>query len=293
MIGKLRHLIADNENVNRAAIKVVNFESVIVGNRDVTDNANKVLSQIEQVDESGKNPYAAGMKVTTGNEVKQLREDDEDAGGDDMGGGDDGDDAGGGDMGDDFGGDDGGDDAGGGDEGGDDAGDDEGGDDAGDDDVGDDDAGDDEGGDDAGSGGEGGGEGGDDEGGELGDEEKTNLKDQYRQVFRQAMTKCEFKTKAFNQLTIEEKIKLLKQLKKIWGDKPEAFEFMSDNEIKQIEAIVIEPDYEGDDEGGDEGGDEGSEDEGGDEGDDEGSEDEGGDEGDDEGSEDEGSDEEG
>ena len=284
MIGKLRHLIADNENVNRAAIKVVNFESVIVGNRDVTDNANKVLSQIEQVDESGKNPYAAGMKVTTGNEVKQLREDDEDAGGDDMGGGDDGDDAGGGDMGDDFGGDDGGDDAGGGDEGGDDAGggdeggddagDDEGGDDAGDDDVGDDDAGDDdagddEGGDDAGSGGEGGGEGGDDEGGELGDEEKTNLKDQYRQVFRQAMTKCEFKTKAFNQLTIEEKIKLLKQLKKIWGDKPEAFEFMSDNEIKQIEAIVIEPDYEGDNEGGDEGGDvggdEGSEDEGSDE----------------------------
>ena len=211
----------------------------------------------EQIEEAGKNPYVAGMKVVTGGKVstakpaakkagpKKLKEDDEEDSGDDSEGGDEGSD----------------------DSGADDT---EGSEDAESDDTGDDaESSDDEGGDDS----EGGDDGSDDaEGGEeLDDGKKAQYKNEYRRIFQEVMAQCKFGGKSFNDLTIDEKVKFFTKLKERWT-KADPKEFMSDKEQDQLESITIE------------GGDEGSDDTGAD--DTEGEDTEGSD---DEGSSDEGS----
>ena len=250
------------------------------GHKSVSESDDEVEEgEDEQIEEAGKNPYVAGMKVVTGGKVstakpaakktKKLKEDDEgadDEGADDSEGGED--------EGSEDAGAEGSEDAGA--EGSEDAEDTEG--DAEDEDT--------------------------DGGEELDDSKKAQYKNEYRRIFQEVMAACKFGGKSFNDLTIDEKVKFFTKLKERWM-KADPKEFMSDKEQDQLESITIEGGDEGSDnaEGDDAEGSENegseTEDEGSDdtEGEDtESSEDEGSDaggdeaDGEDEGSEDEGSD---
>ena len=75
---------------------------------------------------------------------------------------------------------------------------------------------------------------------ELDDAAKSELKDEYRRVFKATMLKCKFEDKSFNDLTIEEKVTFFEALAKAWT-KNQPSEFMSDKENDQLEEIVVKP----------------------------------------------------
>lgn len=75
---------------------------------------------------------------------------------------------------------------------------------------------------------------------ELSDAEKAQFKDQYKKAFKAAMVKCKYFDKAFNDLTLEEKVEFFTQLSNAWSSsKADPTKFMTDKEIEQLEKIVI------------------------------------------------------
>ena len=74
---------------------------------------------------------------------------------------------------------------------------------------------------------------------ELDASEKTALKDSYKKAFKAAMQKCKFFDKAFDDLTLEEKIEFFTALSAAWGSKADPSEFMSDKEVQQLQTIVV------------------------------------------------------
>lgn len=73
---------------------------------------------------------------------------------------------------------------------------------------------------------------------ELSAAEKTALKDSYKKAFKAAMLKCKFEEKAFEDLTLEEKVEFFTELSKAWT-KADPSKFMSDKELDQLEKIVV------------------------------------------------------
>ena len=69
--------------------------------------------------------------------------------------------------------------------------------------------------------------------------EKTALKDSYKKAFKAAMQKCKFFDKAFDDLTLEEKVSFFTELSKAWGSKADPSKFMTDKEIQQLQTIVV------------------------------------------------------
>lgn len=84
---------------------------------------------------------------------------------------------------------------------------------------------------------------------ELDANEKAELKDQYRRVFKNVLSKCKFTT-SFNDLTLEEKVKFFTELSKAWK-KNEPNEFMTDKEIEQLNNVVVKEEPESNDDGDD------------------------------------------
>lgn len=82
---------------------------------------------------------------------------------------------------------------------------------------------------------------------ELTDAEKKELKDEYTSQFRKLIGKYEV---SFNELPLEDKIEFLTKLSKSRDGKPEDFEFMTTEEIEQLNNVVVK------DEDADEGSDE-------------------------------------
>ena len=74
---------------------------------------------------------------------------------------------------------------------------------------------------------------------ELDASEKTALKDSYKKAFKAAMQKCKFFDKAFDDLTLEEKVAFFTELSKAWGSKADPSKFMTDKEIQQLQTIVV------------------------------------------------------
>ena len=75
---------------------------------------------------------------------------------------------------------------------------------------------------------------------ELDANEKAELKDKYKKIFKNTLVKCKF-TKSFNDLSLEEKVKFFTQLSKAWT-KNEPNEFMTDKEMEQLNNVVVNPD---------------------------------------------------
>ena len=73
---------------------------------------------------------------------------------------------------------------------------------------------------------------------ELDDTQKAQLKDQYKKAFKAAMLKCKFE-KAFNDLNLEEKVKLFTELNKTWKDKADPSEFMTPKETDALNKVVM------------------------------------------------------
>ena len=73
---------------------------------------------------------------------------------------------------------------------------------------------------------------------ELDDTQKNQLKDQYKKAFKAAMLKCKFE-KAFNDLNLEEKVKLFTELNKTWKDKADPSEFMTPKETDALNKVVM------------------------------------------------------
>lgn len=226
----------------------------------------------DEIDEAGKNPYVAGMKVVTGGKAsspakpkkaKKLKEDDEDADAEDAGDdsddsaadsdsdgdsaddsedlADDSDDSEDSDtVEDDSEGDADDSDADDSDADGEDAEDDDSDDssDEGDDtdEDSEDDSEDSEGDDTDDSDGE---DSEEDEDKELTDEEKAQYKDEYKRAFKETMLKCKFEGKSFNDLTIDEKVEFFTKLAEKWT-KADPKKFMSDKEEDQLESVTAE-----------------------------------------------------
>ena len=81
-----------------------------------------------------------------------------------------------------------------------------------------------------------------DEEDELDANEKAELKDKYKKVFKNTLSKCKFET-SFNDLTLEQKVKFFTELSKAWKDH-EPNEFMTDKEIEQLNNVVVKPETE-------------------------------------------------
>jgi hypothetical protein len=71
---------------------------------------------------------------------------------------------------------------------------------------------------------------------ELTDAEKKELKDEYISQFRKLIGKYEV---SFNELPLEDKIEFLTKLSKSRDGKPEDFEFMTTEEIEQLNNVVV------------------------------------------------------
>ena len=74
---------------------------------------------------------------------------------------------------------------------------------------------------------------------ELTAQEKSQLRDSYKKTFKAAMVKCKFTNKSFDDLTLTEKVKFFTEIDKVWKNKPDPSEFLSDTETEQLEKIVI------------------------------------------------------
>ena len=69
--------------------------------------------------------------------------------------------------------------------------------------------------------------------------EKSALKDSYKKAFKAAMLKCKFEDRAFEDLTLDEKIQFFTALSTAWGSKADPSKFMDDNELSQLEKITV------------------------------------------------------
>ena len=78
----------------------------------------------------------------------------------------------------------------------------------------------------------------DDKSEEISDQEKPQLKDSYRKIFKSVMQKCKFFEKCFDDLTIDEKVKFFKTLSTVWN-KADPLKFMSDKELESLEKTII------------------------------------------------------
>lgn len=65
------------------------------------------------------------------------------------------------------------------------------------------------------------------------------MRDSYKKTFKAAMVKCKFTNKSFDDLTLTEKVKFFTEIDKVWKNKPDPSEFLSDTETEQLEKIVI------------------------------------------------------
>ena len=68
--------------------------------------------------------------------------------------------------------------------------------------------------------------------------EKTALKDSYKKAFKAAMLKCKFEDRAFDDLSLDEKVTFFTELSKAWN-KTDPSKFMDSREIQQLEKIVV------------------------------------------------------
>lgn len=71
----------------------------------------------------------------------------------------------------------------------------------------------------------------DDDKEELDDNKKADLKDNYKKAFKNIMLKCKFEDRAFDDLTLKEKVKFFTELSKAWKEDYEPSDFMSDKEV--------------------------------------------------------------
>ena len=69
--------------------------------------------------------------------------------------------------------------------------------------------------------------------------EKTALKDNYKKAFKAAMLKCKFEDRAFEDLTLDEKIQFFTALSTAWGSKADHSKFMEPKEVEQLEKIKV------------------------------------------------------
>ena len=68
--------------------------------------------------------------------------------------------------------------------------------------------------------------------------EKTALKDSYKKAFKAAMLKCKFEDRAFDDLSLDEKVTFFTELSKAWN-KADPSKFMNDKELSQLEKITV------------------------------------------------------
>ena len=68
--------------------------------------------------------------------------------------------------------------------------------------------------------------------------ENTALKDSYKKAFKAAMLKCKFEDRAFDDLSLDEKVTFFTELSKAWN-KADPSKFMDSREIQQLEKIVV------------------------------------------------------
>lgn len=68
--------------------------------------------------------------------------------------------------------------------------------------------------------------------------EKTALKDSYKKAFKAAMLKCKFEDRAFDDLSLDEKVTFFTELSKAWN-KADPSKFMDDKELSQLEKITV------------------------------------------------------
>lgn len=74
---------------------------------------------------------------------------------------------------------------------------------------------------------------------ELDAAEKASLKDSYKKAFKAAMLKCKFEDRAFEDLTLEEKVEFFTALSTAWGSKADPSKFMEPKEVEQLEKIKV------------------------------------------------------
>jgi len=73
---------------------------------------------------------------------------------------------------------------------------------------------------------------------ELSDEEKAQLKDEYKTKFQEIMIACGFEDRSFIDLTIPEKTRFFEKMNAQW-DKADPTKFMSEDEQNQLESITV------------------------------------------------------
>ena len=82
---------------------------------------------------------------------------------------------------------------------------------------------------------------------ELDAGKKSELRNMYRQTFKNTLVKCKFDT-SFNDLTLEQKVKFFTELSKAWNEEYDPKDFMTDKELEQLDNVVADVDVGGDEE---------------------------------------------
>ena len=103
---------------------------------------------------------------------------------------------------------------------------------------------------------------------ELDSGKKSELRNMYRQTFKNTLVKCKFDT-SFNDLTLEQKVKFFTELSKAWNEEYDPKDFMTDKELEQLDNVVADVDTGSDEESDEEPEDNASDEETSDEGSDE------------------------
>ena len=73
---------------------------------------------------------------------------------------------------------------------------------------------------------------------DLTDEQKVDLKNEYKKTFKDIMMRCKFEESCFDDLSIKQKMRFFTKLNKAWR-KNEPQDFMTDKEIEQLNKVVI------------------------------------------------------
>ena len=76
---------------------------------------------------------------------------------------------------------------------------------------------------------------------ELDAGKKSELRNMYRQTFKNTLVKCKFDT-SFNDLTLEQKVKFFTELSKAWNEEYDPKDFMTDKELEQLDNVVADVD---------------------------------------------------
>lgn len=72
---------------------------------------------------------------------------------------------------------------------------------------------------------------------ELSGEDKQKYTEQYKKAWKQALAKAKITKKAFNDLSLDEKISFFKVLSQIWGDKPDSSKFLSSTDELKLNSM--------------------------------------------------------